>query len=646
MYLPVDLNPDRSGTFGNFKIRFGCPLNFRSFWEAKKEPTQKQATQNRVHIHHGSVALALGLVRTATDYLATGIIAQKSSMLRQALDAAEGQKQQEATAAAAVASETTSLGLGSLPEGTRGYGAAETEEGDSLVQSYDDGVTEDDSLDDEWHDEEESVPKLSIFQKLWQGIKSAFLIVANVENLWDTPPEPRHYQGTHKHSRRANGVVGFWFIVLATSYAGERATFKVLIDRAGPFRLFAVEMVTASHAIMLGIVMIISYTTNQIQIQSLGIPVVDVGLMALLDTASLLLVFLTGYHVPPTLTVILVQFTLPLVAFLTQFVHPDGHFSCRRQAARSMDDETTRSQESPEQVPLHSTDQSQSSDNFERTSERAGSITTAAAFEGTPLPGYGGLSAEHVWGSLIIFLAVLLALLPALYTMANPTFFVYADTYPTVTAYNTLLFVSSCIPAAASQIYKETIFLQYKQPVNIGYLNLLLSIFQFTFASIMAPLVFGLQGLSYKEHWTSLYPSTDFSQNFKDGLSCFFGRLDKDDQLHKYPDDANCTCSLALVCAHSFSIIAVGVAVDKIVSAGATKLMYRGISAGITLAVVSMHVYDLNIPYFNYGPVVDGLNLACLLLLILGSEVYHRVSLQGSTFETVYAEVQNFYDDD
>jgi hypothetical protein len=587
-------------------------------------------------------------------------------MLRQALDAAEGQKQQAdataaATAAAAFASERTSLGLGldlnTVPEDSRGYGTAQagasvTDEGDSIGQSYDDGGTEEDDSMDEWHDEgEESVPKLSIVQKLWQGIKSAFLIVANVENLWDTPPGPRSHNGAYKHSRRANGVVGFWFIVLATSYAGERATFKVLIDRAGPFRLFAVEMVTASHAIMLGIIMAISYMTNQIQIQSLGIPVVDVGLMALLDTASLLLVFLTGYHVPPTLTVILVQFTLPLVAFLTQFVHPDGRCSCRRPAASSYDDdvtrETTRSQESPEQVRLHSRDNhSESSDNFERLlSERAGSITTTA-FEGTPIPGYGGLSAEHVWGSLIIFLAVLLALLPAFYTILNPAFFVYADTIPIVTAYNTLLFVASCIPAAASQIYKETIFLQYKQPVNIGYLNLLLSIFQFTFASVMAPLVFGLQGLSYKKHWKDLYPSTDFSENFMDGLSCFFGRLDKDDQLNKYPDDANCKCSLALVCAHSFSIIAVGVAVDKIVSAGATKLMYRGISAGITLAVVTMHVYDLNIPYFNYGPAVDGLNLACLLLLILGSEVYHRVSLQGSTFETVYAEVQNFYDDD
>jgi hypothetical protein len=605
-------------------------------------------------------------------------------MLRQALDAAEGQKQKEATAQAAAAtatataanaasnsiSENTSLSSTSqgilitgstlIPRG--GYGSAATEEGDnsSIIHShsYDDGGTDDDT-DDEWHDndndEEEPVHKLSVLEKMWQGAKSSFTIVANVENLWDTPPEQRQTEaGRSRHNTsRANSVVAFWFIVLATSYAGERATFKILIDRAGPFRLFAAEMVTCSHAIMLGIIMIISYMTKQISIHSLGVPVVDVGLMALLDTVSLLLVFLTGYHVPPTLTVILVQFTLPLVAFLTQFVHPDGRCSCRRQAGATLVDS------SPEQiVRLLDRDDCQSpqssdnedNENFGR-SGRSNDTTqqqgvAAAVIEGTPIPGCGGLSAEHVWGSLIISLAVILALAPAFYSIGDPDFFVYADTIPIMTAYNTLLYVSSCIPAAASQIYKETIFLQYKQPVNAGYLNLLLSIFQFTFASIMAPLVFGLQGLGHKKNWMTLYPSRDSSENFLDGLSCFFGQLDKDDQLHKYPDDANCHLALWIVCAHSFSIICVGLAVDKIVSAGATKLMYRGISAGITLAVLSMHLYNLSIPYFNYGPAVDGLNLACLLLLILGSEVYHRVSLQGSTFETVYAEVQNFYESD
>ena len=180
----------------------------------------------------------------------------------------------------------------------------------------------------------------------------------------------------------------------------------------------------------------------------------------------------------------------------------------------------------------------------------------------------------------------------------------------------------------------------------MDYLNLLLSIFQFIFASVMSPLVYGLQGLGAKGDWTTLYKSEEFSDNFLDGLLCFFRLLSDDDQENKYYDDARCDFTLGLTLIHAFSIIAVGVAVDKIVNAGAVKVMYRGISAGIILAVLSMHAYDMHIPEFSYGPVVDGLNLICLLLLILGSEVYHRVSLQESTFETVFPDVRAYYDED
>jgi len=97
---------------------------------------------------------------------------------------------------------------------------------------------------------------------------------------------------------------------------------------------------------------------------------------------------------------------------------------------------------------------------------------------------------------------------------------------------------------------------------------------------------------------------------------------------------------------HSFSIIAIGVAVDKIVNAGATKVMYRGVSAGIIFSVICLYTYDMQIPAFNYGAAIDSLNLFCLLLLVVGSEVYHRVSPQDATFQTIYPEIHNFYDDE
>lgn len=337
------------------------------------------------------------------------------------------------------------------------------------------------------------------------------------------------------------------------------------------------------------------------------------AVMALLDTVHLVLVFLTGYHVAPTLTVILVQFTLPLTALITQFVHSDGCVtSCCNGSSATVVDQ-------PDSHPFGA--------------------------EGRPRPGWGGLSTEHISGSVIITIAVLLALCPSLYSIWDPDFFIYADTIPIQTAYNTMLFVSSCIPAAASQLYKEHIFLQYKQPVQADLLNLILSVFQLIFASIMSPLVYTLLGLAATNDWPKLYPSSGFSQNFVEGFQCFMGVLDEDRAMHGYEDEADCNFAFCLVILHAFAIIAVGVAVDKIVNAGATKVMFRGISAGIIAAVVGLYMYDLRIPDFSYGPAIDSLNLVCVLLLVVGSEVYHRVSLQDATFETVYPEIEDFYDD-
>ena len=504
------------------------------------------------------------------------------------------------------------------------------------VDEDDDEEDDDDDYLLEWDQETSSVTDLP--QTIWNKLKTCFLVVANVENLWDSPHDTEARMGQEGY-RDSTLIVLFWFVVLATSYACERSSFKLLVDRAAPFRLFAVEMVTGVHALILGLTMVIKSCVQPATARlGLGIPVVDVALMALLDTATLLLVFLSGYHVPPTLTVILVQFTLPLTALLTQFVHPDGRFHCCR----------------PPVEP-----EPQCSDSPTGSPGTYGAIANNNSVpapppgqrmpEGTPIPGWGGLSWEHIWGSGIIALACLLALLPAFYSIADPEFFAYADTIPMRTAINTLTYVSSCFPAAASQLYKEHIFVSYKQPVNMAQLNLLLSIFQFIFVSILSPLVFVFQGLGTTVRtgsWMDLYPSSIFSDNFFDGLLCFFRLLPVVDQEDKYPEEASCDFALLLVLLYAFSVIAVGAAVDKIVNAGATKVMFRGISAGIIVAVLTMHAYDMYIPDFSYGAIVDGLNLACLLLLILGSEVYHRVTLQDSTFETTYPAVPNVYEDE
>jgi hypothetical protein len=336
--------------------------------------------------------------------------------------------------------------------------------------------------------------------------------------------------------------------------------------------------------------------------------------MALLDTVHLLLVVISGSHVPPTLVVILVQLTIPLTCFFTQFVHPDGYCTSDRR------------------------------DNGEESTSRRNATTAAHP----PLRGYGGLASEHVLGSLIITLAVVAGLTPAIISFFDPEMFIAVDLVPLRTALNTLIFTSGCIPAAASQLYKEHVFLQHKQPVDANQFNLLLSVFQFMFLLIISPLAYTLQGLSgarRQDTWTDLYPSAQISSNFRDGLACFLGTLDDATQESAYPEDARCDYSLLIVVAHVMSIIIIGVAVDKMVNAGATKIIYRGMSAGIILAVLALFTYDIHDPNFNFGPGIDSLDLVCTLTLILGSEVYHRVSLQDATFETVYPEIEDLYDE-
>jgi CRT-like, chloroquine-resistance transporter-like len=522
--------------------------------------------------------------------------------------------------------------------------------------------------------------------------------------------------------RRNNTIVLFWFVVLAASYATERSTFKLLVDNVEPFRLISAQYVTLMHAILLciGIALERWYTSSTVlsastsnhtsptlstsagslaaspqqqQQQSqiyntsrqqfnrrgrrqqhehniqdhqfamwklpLGIPYVSVGVMALLDSISLLSLFLSGSHVPPLCTVILIQFTIPLTAFLTQFIHSDGRFHCvvkwisQQCTSEDTDDDEEEGDENNNNQHIDSNEGMNhpppppQSGAVQSPNQRADGVHQNDPQDtSTALPGYGGLAIEHVWGSVVLALAVLIALIPALYSLVNPKYFAYADTIPIRTAVNTLVYVTSCIPAAASQLYKEHVFLQHRQPVNINYLNLLLSVLQVVIAIVVSPVLFTLQGLSSTivDDWTTLYPSNQYRENYIDSLRCLFNVLSDDDQLAKYAEDAQCDYAFLLVLLQAFSTITVGVAVDKIVNAGATKVMYRGISAGIIGAAICMKLYDSTISEYNYGPIITTVNFVCLVLLILGSEIYHRVSLQESTYETIYPEIhiQNY----
>lgn len=363
--------------------------------------------------------------------------------------------------------------------------------------------------------------------------------------------------------------------------------------------------------------------------------------MALIDTIHLLFSLISGSHVTPVLTVLIVQLIIPLTVYMTKCIEKYSFLSPYR---------TSESSSANNHSPT-------TTDRMSPSDEDNTNVATDQFIEGS------SLAKQHVWGASIIFIAVVLGIMPAFFHILNPALFI-KNAMTDEKAWNTMVFCSAQFLAAASTLYKEHTLIHFKQPVDPNNLNFILSVFQFLIAVLISPLLYSLQGLGYSplEHeniltgpqqkiytsWLDVYPSKEVSKNFMHGIQCFelTQTLDVDVQRHGYAEPARCSLAGGLVLLYAFSIILVGIAVDKIVHAGATKIMYRGISAGVILAVASMYWYEFTLRVReNIGVVMDSFYAFCVVILIIGSEVYHRVSPVDATFETIYPEVENLYDD-
>ena len=324
-----------------------------------------------------------------------------------------------------------------------------------------------------------------------------------------------------------------------------------------------------------------------------------------------------------------------LIGSFTQCVHPDGCCSGRRPGGE--DDESSPGGGASSAAAIAA------SRSWAGDASTAPHLLPTGAPDPSPVKGWGGLSRYHIIGTCLMFLAIFIGLTPAVLSLHHIVI-TEQDAMPDRTAYNTIVFCFAAVPAAISQLYKEQTLTRLRQPIDRNALNMVLSVFQLLFAIVVSPLAYGLQGMGNGPGWTALYPSRGMGENFSNGLRCFLGTLDDETMNGGYPEDADCEWSAALVILHVLSIMMVGVAIDKL--AAATKVMYRGVSMGIIFAVILMFWYQIRDRWCQYGPLVSFFHLTSTAVLIVGAEIYHRVSLVDASFETVYPKIGDLYDEE
>lgn len=396
---------------------------------------------------------------------------------------------------------------------------------------------------------------LEVNNKWWIVKQARGLLSTLGFNMWDSPRR-------NDHGATQKLAVLFWFVVLALAYAVERASFKILVDRAGPFRLLYSEAICGLHCLFVGFGLLCVLKLKGEKLE-LGLAISDLIIMAILDACHLILSMVSGSHVRPVTSVILVNLTIPLMACMSYVL---------------------------------------------------------------------GNSPMDWLGATMVTLAVLLALLPAIGFLIAPSFLGDAQ-MTTQSAWNTLVFTLSCVPAAISAMFKERTLIQYKQPVDPKVLNLLLSCFQLVFTGLVSPLFYSLQGIAM-DGFPNVYPSDQLANNFVDACRCFANRP----YNYLYPEPSQCKHIWILVLLHVLAIVTLAFAVEKIVRAGATALTYSAISLGIVLAVASMYLYELFFLNVVHGFFFNALLLLSTFFLLLGHELHHRLTWSNATFETVFPE--------
>jgi len=323
---------------------------------------------------------------------------------------------------------------------------------------------------------------------------------------------------------RENVMLGIYLISVILVGTGNRVTFKLMQYSIINYTYFVSQLTTFIYIPVNGVVLLVKlFFTKDITPEMKAFPVHKYAVMGLLDSLQGLLIVVGGAFVPGIMQNLLLQGVVVVtMGFSLLLLKPKGCESCQR-IKKYFDDRKIKYEERPSvsncsvkccasvtmdnvQLDIQHDDDTIAfeavSDYLDRRSSTPNIIIyTSAKPWGEHLKTY--YTAWQYLGAAIIMGGLVLSVWPALTAsgcgLGNPAGPPLFD----------LIFFSATIPTAISAVYKEIAF--RKVDLDVWLVNFWVSLFQFFFGLLYAPLAAVMSGL----------PIVDIPQNLYRGLLCW-----------------------------------------------------------------------------------------------------------------------------
>jgi hypothetical protein len=323
--------------------------------------------------------------------------------------------------------------------------------------------------------------------------------------------------------------------------AMERLAFKAAVDLAGPLRFVVAQVVTVGYVAILGVWVGAKAFRGKLYQGTLSFPKHKMGIIALLEATQLIMTTVSGAWVSPTLTLLLLQGSLPLAVMFSS---------------------------TPKEGDL-----------------------------GAPR----GLGRAPRWvrgaGIAAVFVAVVLSLVPLLLPIEFGEWFgpyaLSTTEESTKERINSLLYLASAIPAASSQVYREQSLMAHSQPVDPSFLSLCITFFVLMLLIFLAPAVYHLQALGGSS--AAAYPPSLMASSLRAGWICCVGGTQPPEDSYAYGgalQPAQCRPVPFLIILYIGSVVLLGGSFERIVGkqkGGGTA--NAALTGGILLGFILLALY-------------------------------------------------------